>query len=476
MLEDTLSRLEAAKLRWMTGGEADVRSDPFTSGTQGVEAQLRLLAQAALFRQTCLRPSAPSKLTMVEPLPAPPLPLLSTHLRPAFRHIMQQQDRSIWQGLTGLMAARGVMAHPFDWLPPQDTNGYADIYIPYAKWKAGLDNHEMELTAETWQDMYPAERRNAFAELRAKDTTAARAMIEAYGSTLSADERLGLIDCLAQGLGADDIPYLTEVSTKDRSAKVKARAAGFLARLGVASDRDEAKELAAFMEKSTKGIIRRRKEIALRSKLNGAQQNRVSALLDTVTFTQLAAALDITPDALADSYVTEKNTTALQFWGLCARTAPRDALLIYWARLRSDGVANFSRLAGITDQLSRDQIMAEAQGLVMSADLTDLHDMLAVTGPDVGRDMSDALLNSPFYRAQLDALKTALAKRATGDGDYRHDPMVAQFGGFVTQLAFLVTAEHARRVASDLQKRGLHAADPILHPLNFNIALQGKTP
>ena len=47
MLEDTLSRLEAAKLRWMTGGEADVRSDPFTSGTQGVEAQLRLLAQAA---------------------------------------------------------------------------------------------------------------------------------------------------------------------------------------------------------------------------------------------------------------------------------------------------------------------------------------------------------------------------------------------------------------------------------------------
>jgi|GEM_PF-4886991 len=38
MLEDTLSRLEAAKLRWMTGGEADVRSDPFTSGTQGVEA------------------------------------------------------------------------------------------------------------------------------------------------------------------------------------------------------------------------------------------------------------------------------------------------------------------------------------------------------------------------------------------------------------------------------------------------------
>ena len=41
MLKDRLSRLEAAKLRWMTCGEADVRSDPFASGTQGVKAQLR---------------------------------------------------------------------------------------------------------------------------------------------------------------------------------------------------------------------------------------------------------------------------------------------------------------------------------------------------------------------------------------------------------------------------------------------------
>ena len=56
MLEDTLSRLEAAKLRWMTGGEADVRSDPFTSGPQTGLAEQRRLCQKPQLRLNALRP------------------------------------------------------------------------------------------------------------------------------------------------------------------------------------------------------------------------------------------------------------------------------------------------------------------------------------------------------------------------------------------------------------------------------------
>ena len=476
MLDATLSRLEAAKLRWMTGGAAEAADDGFADGADATETQLRLLAQAALFRQTCLRPAVPGNLTSTPPLPATPLPLLPEPLRPAFRQMMQQQDRSIWQALTGLMAARGVMAHPFDWLPPQDLTGYPDAYIPLAKWKAGLGDTTAALTGDTWDDMYPAERRKAFGELRGTDPAAARDLMEHHGGALPAEERLALIDCFALGLSPDDADYLTGLTTSDRSAKVKARAQGLLARLGVVTDGGDAQELADFMEKSTTGLIRRRKVIELRGKLNEAQKKRANALFEQVSFPQLAAALDVTTDDLAATFVTEPRPMMAPFLQMCIRTAPTAALLTYWERLRADGVAQFAMLADMAPRLTQDQIMTEARGLIDAGVLTDLRDVLTVTGPDVGAPLSDALLNSRFYKDRTKDVKTALAKRAKGEGDYQANHTISQFETVTMLLAFLITASHAGKVLADLETLGFHSADPVMRPLKFNIALQGSTP
>ncbi|WP_411891045.1 DUF5691 domain-containing protein [Yoonia sp. SDW83-1] len=476
MLDETLGRLEAAKLRWMTGGVAEAGDDSFTKGTDSAETQLRLLAQAALFRQSCLRPEPPGDLTEMQPLPAPTLPLLPEPLRPAFRQMMQQQDRSVWQGLMGLMVARGVMAHPFDWLPPQDMSGYPDAYIPLAKWKAGLSDNTVALTADTWDDMYSAERRKAFADLRASDPTAARELMQDHGGGLPAEDRLGLVDGFAIGLSMDDAEYLTALTQHDRSSKVKARAQGLLARLGVVADGGDAQELADFMEKSTTGLIRRRNVIKLRGKLNEAQKKRANSLFENVSFARLASALAVTPDTLAAGYVTEPRPMMSPFLQMCIRTAPNDALLIYWDRLRADGVAQFAMLADMAQRLSKDQVLAEARALLRANSLTDLRDMLAVTGPDVGPTLSDALLAAPFYANKLKDVKAALAKRAKGEGDYQGSHTISQFENFITLLAFLITASHATRVMADLEALGFHSADPVLRPLKFNIALQGPTP
>ncbi len=476
MLDETLGRLEAAKLRWMTGGAADAAEDGFADGADATETQLRLLAQAALFRQTCLRPAAPGNLTSMPPLPATPLPLLPEPLRPAFRQMMQQQDRSIWQALTGLMAARGVMAHPFDWLPPQDMSGYPDAYIPLAKWKAGLSDNTVALTADTWDDMYPAERRKAFADLRASDPTAAREMMQDHGGGLPAEDRLGLVDGFAIDLSMDDAEYLTALTQHDRSSKVKTRAQSLLARLGVVADGGDAQELADFMDNSTTGLIRRRNVIKLRSKLNEAQKKRANSLFENVSFAQLASALAVTPDTLAASYVTEPRPMMSPFLQMCIRTAPDDALMIYWDRLRADGVAQFAMLADMAQRLSKDQVLAEVQALLRANILTDLRDILAVTGPNVGPTLSDALLAAPFYANKLKDVKAALAKRAKGEGDYQGSHTISQFENFITPLAFLITASHATRVMTDLEALGFHSADPVMRPFKFNIALQGSTP
>lgn len=226
MVEEVFARLEAAKLRWMAGGLAETAGDILADGQAGTEGQLRLLAQAGLFRQTCLRPEPPGELA---PMPLLPEPELPEPLRPAFRQMMREQTGEFARATLGLMAARGVMAHPFDWLPPKDLSGYPDAYIPYGRWKEG---------------------------------------IEAKGGSQAAEERLQLVEILRQGLSTADQPYLEGLVAQDRSGKVKACARAFLTRLGVIDDTEDATELADFLETS-KGIMRLgRQKIGWRKKLN----------------------------------------------------------------------------------------------------------------------------------------------------------------------------------------------------------------
>lgn len=91
------------------------------------------------------------------------------------------------------------------------------------RWLAELD--------EEWPAFLPPGSRVAeIAALRRVDTAVAREQVAASWLGDSADDRVLLLDALAEGLGLDDVPFL-ESALSDRSAAVSARAATLLARL-----------------------------------------------------------------------------------------------------------------------------------------------------------------------------------------------------------------------------------------------------
>ncbi|MEO0915221.1 MAG: DUF5691 domain-containing protein, partial [Pseudomonadota bacterium] len=210
------------------------------------------------------------------------------------------------------------MAHPFDWLPPKDVEGFPDIYIPLAAWAAEAEETEATtLTEESWDAHFPAERRAAMEALRRTDPDTARTLLEAKAAGLPAEERHRLIQTLATGLSEADQPFLETLAASDRSGKVKATATRLLARLGVAGDGEAAAELAAFLEITSTGLLRRKPLLAFRKKLNDVQQNRAQTLFGSVPLAQLAIALDLTPEALIEATPTEHGPLldAILGWG-----------------------------------------------------------------------------------------------------------------------------------------------------------------
>ena len=99
------------------------------------------------------------------------------------------------------------------------------------RWLVGLD--------EDWQVFLPPEARVAdIAALRRVDSAAGREQVVAEWVSASADERVGLLGALAEGLGLDDVPFL-ESTLGDRNAGVGLRAVTLLTRLCAGLPLDE---------------------------------------------------------------------------------------------------------------------------------------------------------------------------------------------------------------------------------------------
>ena len=458
---DDLSRFETAKLRWMSGGDAPATA---LSGTDG---QLCELALAGQFRQTCLRPSLPDTARHVPAYPKLALPLLAEDLRPIFRSLLSPaQSREYMTALIRFMAARGVMAHPFDWLPPRDTDGYPDIYVPLAKWYASEDveSASPDLSAETWTDLFPAERRLAFQDLRRDDPDAARDLLDAKAATVPAEERTRLVSLLATNLAAADQAYLEQLVASDRSGKVKTVARQLLARLGVEGETAEADELAAFLQTSKTGLLRRGTRIGLRPKLNPVQRRRAFALMESVSLVQLARAMDQPPDSLIAAWDVEEHALTTAFLECLAGTGTEDQILAYWARLFAAKSAGFVYLDQIKARLSSDKLRDLSGDLLRQGQLSNLTALLAVTGPDLDAAFADALVRTDHVRAILDK-----AAEIGAAGSAHH----ASLDSDIRILGLLLPAQHAAHIKERFEQLGVHGAHPILHPLTFNIGLKG---
>ncbi len=470
--DQALTRIEAAKLRWMTGGDGDPADCPIAGRSSGTEAQLRLLAQASQVRHTCLRPRLPEAHTHQPPFPEPVLPLLPDELRPVFRRLMSGAiAREDAQALTHLMASRGVMAHPFDWLPPADPTGFPEAYVPFAKWNAGFATEARTLSEDDWDDLYPAERRLAFATLRKTDPDGARTLLEEKGATLPADQRLGLVELLSNGLTDADQPYLQTLVDKDRSGKIKTQAAQLLARLGVTTDSESAAELADFLEVSTGGILRRTKTTGFRKKMNPVQRERAATLLQSVTLDGLASAMQMTSKDLIETWTTDTDPLIDGFLDLLLRTAAPQQIHRYWERLKTADGTSFLRLTPLAERLPQDILRSEMRSQIGRTKPAELPQLVALAGGDLDPESSVALLKSSLLGNIVKEIKDGIAARRNGKDWPKHAETMAAFA--LKNLGLLFQPDDAQKLLDRLTPDLFHIADPTLDALKFNAALKG---
>ena len=249
--------LAAVKGRWMTGlTGADAAPEPWHALIGDTpDAELRLLALVAQAGEIGWRPAVPS-LNIKPPLPTLDLPTMPEAARIRLRRVLDHQKPSAEDiaPILSLIEARGYSVHPGDWMPTANSPHTPDLYAPWVDWLSigeGQASANVELSAETWDDFQPRERRVVLTSITKADRSRALSILAERAADAPAEERLGLIAVLGEGLCDVDIPYLESLG-KDRSGKVKALAAHFLARLGAGqTDPDLVAELAEMVEVRT---------------------------------------------------------------------------------------------------------------------------------------------------------------------------------------------------------------------------------
>ncbi|MEM9779151.1 MAG: DUF5691 domain-containing protein, partial [Pseudomonadota bacterium] len=351
-MDELADRLARMKGRWMTGGAAlDQAPDTWRIAAERDEApDLVLLALAGQASHVIFRPSPGAEFAPAKALPRLSLPPLPDRVRPAFRRILTalKPDPTVMAMILGLMAARGLSAHPADWMP-EDVDGLPAAYAPWAQWHS--DRDVVDLTGETWDHLDGAERRREFRALRARDPEAARDLLEAKVAEVPAEQRLKLVAELERGLSEADIPFLQSLG-HDRSQKVQRLATGLLARLGMlADDAVLAEELAAFLARP-KGIFSRG-AIGPAPIKTAAQKARRRELFETVSLGGLAAALDLQSEDIPARWTSKESdlqaTAGLA--SLIARTARDELVGPSFDRLLAEECDNLSDLLPLIERL-----------------------------------------------------------------------------------------------------------------------------
>ncbi|WP_244507888.1 DUF5691 domain-containing protein [Mesorhizobium sp. ORS 3428] len=206
-----LEQAGLARLRdgWISGGAmfelAPVDWKEIATAATSDEQERRLLAIAAQALDVALRPDAPKMLKRRPPLPVLALPMLPDRLRPLLRAVLKYAaDARLKTRVAALVASRGFVLHPMDWMPAPSYQESPDVYAPWIDWQAGADSEKQSrrehLTAETWDDFYPAARRTALVDLRRTMPAVARTLIETKGASEPAEVRMALIELMRFGL------------------------------------------------------------------------------------------------------------------------------------------------------------------------------------------------------------------------------------------------------------------------------------
>lgn len=311
--ETIYDAMGAVLTRWTMGSAAAPAASFWRAelGDDPVEAELRLLALSSQFLGAIVTAEPSSAVHVLPDIPALALPSVPEALRPLVRRILAaSKDAAFRTQLVHFLAARGWTTHPADWMPEAGDEDAPDVYAAWRDWTAFAARGDMtprqtsdQLTADNWDDFWPAARKAALIGLRRRDPSAARTLIEAKIGSENADARLRLLSLLSERLSGDDIAFLEGLAANDRAPKVKALATSMLARLGhgPAAGEDIA-ELAGFFSVKTKGLLRRSRVIQIETPKTPAQWQRRKALLGGTDLMSFSGALGLGPQDLITAW------------------------------------------------------------------------------------------------------------------------------------------------------------------------------
>ncbi|QND59085.1 DUF5691 domain-containing protein [Mesorhizobium huakuii] len=459
---------------WITGGTsfdlAPVGWKEIAGSANPDERERRLLAIAAQALEIALRPAAPKTLKRRPPLPELALPMLPERLRPLFRAALKQAaDARGKSRVVALVASRGFVLHPMDWMPAASDQTSPDVYAPWVDWQAGVDGEKHtrreQLTAENWDDFYPAARRTALADMRRTAPAAARQLIETRGSSEPAEVRLALIALMHFGLGADDVPFLKSLSA-DRSGKVRELAGRLLARLGEhgqpgdGGPEDPIAELAAFITEGKSGFIRRRTTYAPAKLKSPAQERRRAELFETCNLVDLAARFGVTESDFIGAWQFGADNNVDILVARMVAASGSDAAVAHMAdTLVAEGGKPALFVLHLMPRLD-----SRRQRVLVRLILKDTQYLGALSlaeGVEAGwLDWAD-LTNGKT----LPALRTAVAGN--------DDAVKRGVDQFLETLGFLATAAAAEKLIGDVVAAGMAPAAPSLGLLRLNASLTG---
>lgn len=293
-MHKTLDEMDALKACWMTGGTSDKLCPEQWQGFN----ELSRLAIAGQFTRIATRPASPDGFELRPEIPPLSLPVMPEALRPQFRRILDSKLANP-ASVVQLIAARGYCVNPIDWMPKQSDTNLPEAYDAWQDWMEGnvADYTKGTLNADTWDSFPVHSRHRELTAVHAQDPDTARELVTAVVPTLSADQRLRMLECLRPGL-TDSDKALLEGFAKDRSTKVQTFVKVQLARLGQDFVSDEAalEEVADFLEVQRAGMLTRRKLVTARKLKNDAQRKRRKTVLRAMSLHGLTNMLKLPAD------------------------------------------------------------------------------------------------------------------------------------------------------------------------------------
>ncbi|MEM7497478.1 MAG: DUF5691 domain-containing protein [Pseudomonadota bacterium] len=465
-MRDLEAGMAGIKGRWMIGGSAleEAPADWRAVVSEDAEPDLALLSIAGQAAQIVFRPAPVARIEEAATLPRLSVPTLPDRLRQQFRRLVQMQKPTADQMsmVLTLMAGRGWTVHPADWMPTS-TDALPDCYAPWAGWRDRIetDDHDT-LTAENWASWPAAERRHALEAMRRVDPAAGRALIEAQAPALPAEQRLRVIQCMAEGLSGEDSAFLEGLAA-DRSAKIRMLAAQLLSRLGWIGDETAAQELAGFFTVASAGILRKGRVVTPNKLKTEAQRRRRDTLFDTVSLAGLAQSLGVDEAALPAMW-SDKDPRALpDFAEMVARTGSDAAIRACLERYLNFADIDARLLTPLVLRLPNAE-RSRALPEVLKRDNAALSATISCAEGNLGTIALGAFQLS----GKLSALGDAITAHADDASSRRANPTL-QAGLF--NLGLLADAAAARSLVQRFVGIGMIGADPLLAMLAFNGAL-----